>query len=87
MHSLMERGSYLLLEPGMRVRGRDGDLGTVAEVVADENADIFRGFTLSSGIFSANVFVPGERVTAVEGNVVTVDLDHAEAKRLTPPSS
>lgn len=83
----MERGSYLLLRPGMRVRGRDGgDLGTVAEVVADDNADIFRGFLLSRSLFSANVFVPGERVTAVEDDLVTVDLDGVEAEGLKPPA-
>lgn len=81
----MERGSYRLLRPGMRVQGRDGvDLGTVAEVVADENADIFRGLLLSRGLFGTNVFVPGERVDAVEEDVVRVDLDRDEAERLQP---
>lgn len=68
----------------MTVRGRDGDLGMVAEVVADASADIFRGITVSLGLFSHNVFVPGDRVTAVDESVVTVDLDEAEAKLLTP---
>lgn len=82
----MERGSYMLIEPGMRVVGADAELGTVAEVVADTNADIFRGFTLSLGLFRADVFVPGDRVKAVEDNTVTVDLTREEAARLTPPA-
>ena len=82
----MERGSYRLMEPGMRVRGTDADLGTVAEVVADGDADIFRGFLLSPGLFSGNVFVPAERVTSVEEDVVHVDLSREEAADLKPPS-
>jgi hypothetical protein len=82
----VEKGSYLLLEPGMTVRGRDGDLGTVAAVLADESMDIFRGISVARGFLGlgASVFVPGERVTAVEGDVVTVDLSAEEAKRLPP---
>ena len=82
----MERGSYRLMEPGMRVRGTDADLGTVAEVVADGDADIFRGFLLSHGLFSANVFVPGDRVTSVDDGVVDVNLSQEDAANLTPPS-
>jgi uncharacterized protein YrrD len=84
----MERGSYMLLEHGMTVRGTDGDLGTVAEVVADENADIFRGFTLThGGLFRAPVFVPGDRIVAVENDEVRVNLSREEAGALAPVSS
>ena len=82
----MRKGSYLLIQPGMLVRGTDADLGTVAEVVADANIDIFRGLVLSHGLFSANVFVPGDRVTSVEDDVVVTDLPREEAMNLTPPS-
>lgn len=79
----MERGSYLLIQPGMTVQGREDEaLGTVAEVVADPNADIFRGLTLSTGLFSADVFVPGERVTSVAEDIVTLNLDREELERL-----
>lgn len=70
----------------MRVRGTDADLGTIAEVVADGDADIFRGFLMSHGLFSANVFVPGDRVTSVEDGVVHVDMSREEAANLTPPT-
>lgn len=82
----MLQGSYMLIEPGMPVRGTNADLGTVAEVVADMNADIFRGITLSHGLFSANVFVPGERITAVVDGMVHTDLTREEALQLTPPT-
>lgn len=83
----MDKGSYLLIEPGMPVRGTNADLGTVAEVVADVNVDIFRGVMLSHGLFSANVFVPGERITSVTDGVVHTDLTREEALHLAPPES
>jgi uncharacterized protein YrrD len=83
----MEQGSYLLLEPGMTVRGTDGDLGTVAEVIADEGADIFRGITLSSGLFSTPVFVPEDRLTSVVDDTVTVNLSRDEARHLRSAGS
>ena len=82
----MDKGSYLLIEAGMPVRGTNADLGTVAELVADVDADIFRGITLSHGLFSANVFVPGERITSVVDGVVHTDLTREEAMNLMPPS-
>lgn len=74
----------MLLEPGMPVHGQDGELGTVDEVVADENADIFRGFTLSVGLFSANVLVPQDKIVAVTKDGVTVSLTRDEVERLRP---
>ena len=73
----MEQGSYMLLEPGMAVRGLDGDdLGSVVEVVADEATDIFRGVVVSPpGLLSGGIFVPGEHVTSVIGDIATMDLD------------
>lgn len=50
----METGSYMMIVPGMTVRGTDGDLGTVAEVVADAGVDVFRGIVLVHGFLSTN---------------------------------
>ncbi len=76
----------MLIERGMAVRGTDGDLGTVAEVVADEGADIFRGIVLAHGLFGLKqVFVPGEKVVRVEQNVVSVGLSKTEAEQLPAP--
>jgi sporulation protein YlmC with PRC-barrel domain len=90
----MTRGSYLLIEPGMIVHGADGNtIGTVEELVADENADIFRGIVLNraNGFLSQDiVFVPGEHVTAVEGQTVSTDLTDkivAQLKATDFPSS
>ncbi len=70
----MEVGSYMLLAPGMALRGVNGEeLGTITEVVADENADIFRGIVVRTGIFGEDIFVPGEYVTSV-AEVATASL-------------
>ena len=72
----MEHGSYLLLEPGMRVRNRSGDdLGSITEVVADEYADIFRGIVIEARQLDEPVFVSGENVVRVDDDIATIDLD------------
>lgn len=82
----MTHGSYLLIEPGMIVYDARGvAIGTVTELVADENADIFRGIVLNlanapSG--KETVFLPGEHITAVEPQKVLTNLTEDSAARL-----
>ncbi len=66
----------------MRVRGTDGDLGIVGEVVGEEATDIFRGVTLSQGLFNTDLFLPGEHIRAVEDGAVYVNLTQAQARAL-----
>lgn len=83
----MEQGSYLLIERGMTVQGTEGDLGTVAEVVADAGADIFRGIVLSHGLLlPKHVFVPAGNIVGVAGRRVQVNLSKSEADQLPPPT-
>ena len=83
----METGSYMLIERGMTVRGTDGDLGTVSEVVADTGVDVFRGIVLAHGWFAGkHGFIPGDRVVSVEQNVVRVSLSKTEAEHLPAPT-
>lgn len=83
----MEQGSYLLIEPGMTVQGTDGAIGTVAEVVADKNVDVFRGLIVTHGfILHKRLFVPAAQVTSVVGTVVSLSLSKNEAD-LLPPSA
>jgi hypothetical protein len=83
----MEQGSYMLLTPGMEVRGADGeDLGFIVEVAADEVADIFRGFVLAPNRASHSVFVPAERLTAVIRSIATVRLTRDDLALLEPAS-
>ncbi len=83
----METGSYLLITRGMTVQGTDGDLGTVAEVVADSGVDVFRGIVLAHGFLSAkHAFIPAENILRVEHNQVWVRLTKSEAEQLPPPA-
>jgi len=82
----MEIGSYMMISRGMTVRGTDGDLGTVAEVVADTGVDVFRGIVLAHGFLSTkHAFVPAQNVVSVEQNIVHVSLSKSEAEQLPPP--
>ena len=73
----------MLIGRGMTVRGTDGDLGTVAEVVADESVDVFRGIVLSLTAFlgAKHSFVSADYVVSVEQNIVTVSLSKTELER------
>lgn len=84
----MEQGSYLLIGRGMTVRGTDGDLGTVADVVADKSVDVFRGILLAHGLplLSRPGFIAAERVVSVVDDIVQVDFSKAEVADLPQPS-
>ena len=70
----------------MTVRGTDGDLGKVAEVVADAEIDVFRGIVLAHGFLAGkHGFIPGEQVISVEQNGVTVSLSKTDADNLPAP--
>jgi len=72
----------------MPVRGSDGELGTVSEVVADTAIDVFRGIVLAHGLFSGkHGFIPADRVLRVEQNIVYVSLDKKEANELPAPAT
>ena len=78
----------MMITRGMTVRGTDGDLGTVAEVVADEGVDVFRGIVLAHGFLSTkHGFVPAAKVTSVEQNTVHLSLTKSEAEQLPPPDT
>ena len=84
----MQEGSYMLIERGMTVRGRDADLGTVEQVIVDTDADVFRGLVLVQGLLlTRRSFLSAEHVVAVSGNVVQVDISKADAENLPPPSA
>ncbi len=84
----MTQGSYLLIARGMTVRGTDGDLGTVADVIADESVDVFRGIVLAHGLplLTSPGFIAAERVVSVVDDVVQVDLGKADVADLLPPA-
>jgi hypothetical protein len=72
--------SYLLIEKGWEVVGSDGGrIGDVDEVLADLEADIFDGLTVSPGLTKPIRYVPAERVAQIVEGSVVVD---APAERL-----
>ena len=78
----------MMIQRGMTVRGTDGDLGSVAEVVADTGIDVFRGIVVAHGFLSAKQgFVPADKVMRVEQNLVYVGLSKSEAEQLLPPET
>jgi uncharacterized protein YrrD len=68
--------SWMVIEHGWTVVGRDGkELGTVHEVVGDENADIFTGLTIHGGLLKPPRYVPSERVVEIVEGRVVLDVD------------
>jgi uncharacterized protein YrrD len=84
----MERGSYMLITPGMPVVGVDGTIGNVAEVVADSDMDVFRGIVVSHGVLSPKrAFLASDDITAVTDKEVDVRLSKADFDRLPVPET
>jgi PRC-barrel domain protein len=77
--------SWLVVQRGWSVVGADGDeLGSVDEVLGDEDTDIFNGLTVLHGMVSRPRYVPAERVRAIREGAVELDLDRAAFERLEP---
>jgi uncharacterized protein YrrD len=66
--------SWKVVEPGWRVTGGGGELGTVDEVLGDLDADIFNGLRVTSGLL-ATTYVPAERVREIREGEVVLDGD------------
>ena len=85
--------SWLMIEPGWHVIGRDGaELGKVHEVVGDSGTDIFNGLAVSPGLLRASRYVPAERVRGIFDGRVELDVSVDEFERLeehgpAPPSA
>ena len=78
--------SYLTLEPGARVVASDGtEVGTVAHVLADPDADIFDGLVIDAR-GRGHRFVDAPQVAEIAEGGVTLALDAGAAKRLPEPS-
>lgn len=82
----MREGSYAEIEPGMRVVGRDGEtIGSVHEVVADEQSGIFVGLAVRPNLFTHSLLVPGDRVERFRDGVVSVDALQGELSEYVSP--
>lgn len=69
--------SWMMIEQGWSVVDADGeDVGRIDEVLGDQDADIFNGLQVLTGVLGTPQYVPSERVgDIVEGRV------HIELKK------
>jgi uncharacterized protein YrrD len=75
--------SWLVVERGWAVVDSAGEeLGTVEEVLGDEDTDIFNGLAVAHGLVSRPRYVPAERVGSIREGTVQLDLDRPAFERL-----
>ena len=78
--------SYLTLEPGTPVFASDGEeVGRVAHVLADPDADIFDGIVIDGRL--GHRFVDAPEVEHIASGGVTLTLDRAACQRLPQPGA
>jgi hypothetical protein len=71
--------SWFLIEPGWKVIGSSGDeIGTVAQVLGDPEADIFDGIAVSKGMLE-RLYLPAEQVGRIEVGTVHAEVPDASA--------
>jgi hypothetical protein len=75
--------SWLLVEEGWRVVGPGGHvLGTVHDVLGDEEVDIFSGLAVRPGLLGTTRHLPAERVRRITTGCIEVDVDAEAFERL-----
>lgn len=75
--------SWFLVERGWKVVGSDGaELGTIEETLGDENADIFDGLSVTTGVLGKPRYVPAERVGEIREGEVHLTVDREGFERL-----
>jgi uncharacterized protein YrrD len=84
--------AWTVVERGWAVAASDGsEVGTVDQVLGDPEADIFDGLAVGVGtVLNRPVYVPSEKVGAIEEGTVHLTIDADEYGRLSPyqePSS
>lgn len=89
MQDLGAPASYLTLEPGVPVYSSDGkELGKVAHVLAEPDADVFDGIVLDTSVLpGGHRFVDAPEVEEIYERGVVLRLDSAAAERLPEPTA
>ena len=59
-------------------------VGTVDEVLGDQNSDIFDGLAVATGLVGRPVYVPAERVGEITEGRVQLELTSDAVERLEP---
>jgi uncharacterized protein YrrD len=79
--------SYLTLEPGTPVLASDGaEVGRVAHVLADADADIFDGIVLDTSVLpGGHKFVDAPQVDSIHEHGVVLAIDAAACEQLPEP--
>jgi uncharacterized protein YrrD len=71
------------LERGTVVRSSDGEeVGSVHEVIADRQKDIFSGVTIDSGLLASKRFAPADVIEDISTDGVRLTISAAEAGEL-----
>jgi uncharacterized protein YrrD len=78
--------AWTVVERGWAVAASDGsEVGTVDQVLGDPEADIFDGLAVGVGtVLNRPVYVPSEKVGAIEEGTVHLIIDADEYGRLEP---
>ncbi len=71
--------AWIVVERGWEVVSSDGQkIGTVDEVLGDQNADIFDGLAVAPGLLKKPKYVPAERVGEIVEGRLTLELTKDE---------
>ena len=89
MDDLGQPSSYLALEEGTEVYSCDGaNLGSVAHVLADPDADIFDGLVIDRSVLpGGHRFVDAEQVEEIFERGVLLKIDARATESLPEPSA
>jgi hypothetical protein len=75
--------SWYVIESGWAVLDSSGeDVGKVAEVLGDEDHDIFDGLAVATGLLASPRYVASEHVETILEGEIHLDLTGAEVERL-----
>ena len=75
--------SWFVIERGWEVVGSDGSkLGTVEEVLGDQERDIFDGLSVATGVIGKPRYVAAELVQVIVEGSVRLSIGQDEAERL-----
>ena len=75
--------SWKVVEHGWKVASSDDrSVGRVDQVVGDEDADIFTGLKVLTGLLGKPKYVPSEEVAQIVDGCITLSLTHEQAEAL-----
>ena len=87
----MREGSYMEIEPGMKVVGPDGEgIGSVDQVISDEASGIFHGLSVRHGLLAhaiATASSDQRMVARARGSFRSLNPDTPEERTTWPPST